>query len=114
MREERSIYGIVVPRPELFIQICQEVMKVTPEMDIAGAWYVDNYLLPNGFIMDIDFCPTMPYSVVNEEYDGVFTVSCGPEGAWSDGKSLRQEFTNTFGKFREVLLTMLKDNGYLT
>lgn len=103
-------YRIVMPEPEKFIQICQEVIHTTPKIDEGGAWYIDNYKLKNGLLMDIDFCPTMPYSVVDRDYNGVFFVSVGPEGAWSDKKVLKQKHTNTFKKFKSILQKVIKEN----
>lgn len=103
-------YGIVMPEPEKFIQICQEVIQTTPKIDEGGAWYIDNYKLKNGLLMDIEFYPTMAYSVVDRDYNGVFFVSVGPEGAWSDKKVLKQKHTNTFKKFKSILQKVIKEN----
>lgn len=99
-----------MPEPEKFIQICQEVIHTTPKIDLGGAWYIDNYKLKNGLLMDIDFYPTMPYSVVDREYNGVFFVSVGPEGAWSEKKELKQKHTNTFKKFKSILQKVIEEN----
>ena len=106
----RPKYRIVMPETEKFIQICQEVIHTTPKIDLGGAWYIDNYKLKNGLLMDIDFCPTMPYSVVDREYNGVFFVSWGPEGAWSDEKELKQKHTNTFKNFKSIFQKVIKEN----
>ena len=103
-------YGIVMPEPEKFIQICQEVIQTTPKIDLGGGWSIDNYKLKNGLLMDIEFYPPMPYSVVDREYNGVFFVSVGPEGAWSDKKVLKQKHTNTFKKFKSILQKVIKEN----
>ena len=104
------LYGIIMPEPEKFIQICQEVIHTTPKIDEGGAWYIDNYKLKNGLLMDIEFYPPMPYSVVDREYNGVFFISVGPEGAWSDEKVLKQKHTNTFTKFKKFLIKALNEN----
>lgn len=106
----RPKYRIVMPEPEKFIKICQEVIHITPKIDLGGAWYIDNYKLKNGLLMDIDFCPTMPYSVVDREYNGVFFVYWGPEGAWSDKKVLKYKHANTFEKFKSILQKVIKEN----
>ena len=38
-----------------------------PKSDF-GELYIANYKLNNGLLMDIEFYPTMPYSVVPYEY----------------------------------------------
>lgn len=106
----RLKYGIVMPEPEKFKQICQEVIQTTPKIDEGGAWYIDNYKLKNGLLMDIEFYPPMSYSVVDREYNGVFYVSVGPNGAWSDKKVLKQKHTNTFKKFKLILQKVIKEN----
>ena len=104
------LYGIIMPEPEKFIKICQEVINMTPKVDEGGAWYIDNYKLKNGLLMDIDFFPTMPYSVVDREYNGVFFISVGPEGAWSKKKELKEKYTNTFKKFKTILQKVIEEN----
>ena len=111
MKKEKMLYGIIMPEPEKFIQICQEVIHTTPKIDEGGAWYIDNYKLKNGLLMDIEFYPPMPYSVVDREYNGVFFISVGPEGAWSDKKVLKQKHANTFTKFKKFLIKALNENN---
>lgn len=103
-------YGIVMPEPEKFIQICQEVIQTMPKIDEGGAWYIFDYKLKNGLLMDIEFYPPMPYSVVDREYNGVFYISIGPEGAWSDEKVLKRKHANTFKQFKKFLIKILNEN----
>lgn len=101
---------MVMPDPETFKEICQEVIQTTPKIDEGGAWYINNYKLKNGLLMDIEFYPPMPYSVVDRDYNGVFFVSVGPEGAWSKKKELKQKHTNTFKRFKTILQKVIKEN----
>lgn len=101
---------IILPEPEKFIQICQEVIHTTPKIDEVGGWSIDNYKLKNGLLMDIEFYPPMPYSVVDRDYNGVFFISVGPEGAWSDKKVLKQNHANTFKKFKSILQKVVEKN----
>lgn len=101
---------IILPEPEKFKEICQEVIKTMPKIDEGGAWYINNYKLKNGLLMDIEFYPPMPYSVVDRDYNGVFFIHWGPEGAWSDEKDLKYKHTNTFKKFKSILEKVIKEN----
>ena len=101
---------IVMSDPEKFKQICQEVIQMTPKIDEGGVWYIYNYKLKNGLLMDIEFYPPMSYSVVDRKYNGVFYISIGPEGAWSDEKVLKRKHAYTFKQFIKFLIKALNEN----
>lgn len=108
----RKTRRIVMPNPDEFKKICKELIPdAEPKCDCAGAWDIENYKLNNGLLMDIEFYPTMPYSLVPYEYDGVFYISWGPKGAWSDEKHLKVKHMNTFKKFKTALKKVLKANA---
>lgn len=109
-RKNAKLLRIVMPNPNEFKKICKELMPDAEPKSDCGELYIENYKLKNGLLMDIEFYPTMPYSVVPYDYDGVFFIQWGPKGAWSDKKHLNVKHMNTFKKFKTALKKVLKTN----